>query len=85
MHACAGLPDCFTDKWRQMHPDNRFLMREASLARAQGADPEQAMRIAKAKLAERDALQAKFDASKAAQAAQKPERATPPQPRIRRL
>jgi hypothetical protein len=64
MHACAGLPDCFSHKWRQVHPDDRFLVREASLAHARGADPQHATRIAQAKLAERNALQAKFDAVK---------------------
>jgi hypothetical protein len=86
MQACAGLPDCFSEKWRQVHPNDRFLVREASLARAQGADPEHAMRIAQAKLAERDALWEKYDAVKESQAVHPPERVPPsPQPRIRRL
>lgn len=84
MHACAGLQDCFSDKWRQMHPDDRFLVREASLARAQGADPGRAMLVAKARLAERDALWKKFDASKESQA-QHPSEPPSPQPRVRRL
>jgi hypothetical protein len=86
MQACAGLPGCFSDKWRQVHPDDKFLVREASLARAQGADPERAMHVAQAKLAERDALRKKFDASKESQAVHPSERVPPsPQPRVRRL
>ena len=41
-----------------------FLPGEASLARTQGADPQRATEIAQAKLAERDALWAKYDALK---------------------
>ena len=37
MHACRGLPDCFSDKWRHVHPDEKFVVREASLARRWGA------------------------------------------------
>jgi len=86
MHACAGLADCFSHKWRHVHPNDRFLVREASLARAGGADPEHATRIAEAKLAERDALWGKYDALKESRTAREPERATPePQPRIRSL
>ncbi|MGD9923648.1 MAG: hypothetical protein AB7V13_19745 [Pseudorhodoplanes sp.] len=86
MHACAGLPDCFSDKWRNVHPDDRFLVREASLARARGADLQRASEIAQEKLAERDALWRKYDAPKASRAAQPPEQEAPsPQPRIRRL
>ncbi len=86
MHACAGLADCFSDKWQQVHPDDRFLVREVSLAQSRGADLEHATRIAQAKLAERDALQAKFDAPKTAAVEQSPRNASPsPQPRIRTL
>jgi hypothetical protein len=86
MHACAGLADCFSDKWRHVHPNDRFLVREASLARAQGADPQRASEIAQAKLAERDALWGKYDALKERHAAQGPEQEPPsPQPRIRSL
>jgi hypothetical protein len=86
MHACAGLPDCFSDKWRHVHPDDRFLVREASLAREQGADPQRATEIAQAKLAERDALWAKYDALKESHAAQTSQSEPPsPQPRIRSL
>ena len=85
-HACAGLPDCFDDKWQDLHPDDRFWVREASLARANGADPQRANEIAQQKLAERDALWAKYDALKERRAAQGPEQESPPpQPRIRGL
>ena len=86
MHACAGLRDCFSHKWRQVHPDDRFLVREIALARERGTDPKRAMESAEAKLAERDALQAKFDAVQAQLSAQRLEPAPPrPEPRIRSL
>jgi hypothetical protein len=86
MHACAGSPGCFSEKWRHVHPDDKFLVREASLARAQGADPQRASEIAQAKLAERDALWAKCDAVHVGRAARQPDRAAPPpEPRIRRV
>lgn len=86
MHACAGLPDCFSNKWQHVHPDDRFFVREASLARAQGADPERASQIAQQKLAERDALWTKYDAVHAERTAQASERKPPvPEPRVRSL
>lgn len=86
MQACAGVPDCFSNKWRQVHPDDRFFVREASLARAHGADPKRANEIAKQKLAERNAIFARYDAVRAERNSQIPDRAPPPpQPRIRRL
>lgn len=85
MHACAGLSDCFSDKWRDVHPDDKFLVREASLARAQGADPQRASDIAQAKLAERDALWAKYDSLKEARATRGADVEPQPEPRIRGL
>lgn len=86
MQACAGMPDCFSNKWRQVHPDNRFIVREASLARAQGADPKRATKIARRKLAERDAVFTKYDTVSAERNSPIPERVPPPpQPRVRRL
>ncbi len=85
MRACAGLPDCFSNKWRDVHPDDKFLVREASLARARGADPERASEIAQAKLVGRDALWGKYDALKSSRIAQGPEQEPSLQPRIRSL
>jgi hypothetical protein len=85
MHACAGLFDGFSNQWRDAHPDDRFLVREASLARAQGADPQRASEAAQERLAERDALWAKYDAAKEARATRGPDVQPRPEPRIRRL
>jgi hypothetical protein len=86
MQACAGVADCFSNKWRLVHPDKRFLVREASLARAHGADPKRATEIAQQKLAERNAIFARYDAVAARPDAQIVERAPPaPLPRVRRL
>lgn len=85
MHACAGLPDCFDDKWLHVQPDDRFVVREAALAGAQGADPKRASEIARQKLGERNALFANYDAVKARLAERGSDAAPLPEPRLRRL
>ncbi len=87
-HRCSGAADCFESKWARVHPDDRFLLRETVLARGHGADPQQAVAIARQRLAERDALLAKYDALKGEPKpppASAAEVAPPPQPRIRPL
>jgi len=85
IQACSGVPDCFSNKWRMLHPDDRFIVRETMLAQSGGADAKRAAEIAQQKLAERDALFSKFDAGIADRQPQRYERTKPPQPRIRRL
>ncbi|MGD9921289.1 MAG: hypothetical protein AB7V13_07545 [Pseudorhodoplanes sp.] len=85
MRTCAGVRDCFSDKWRQVHPDARFIARETMLAGSEGAGAKRAAEIAQHKLAERDALFARFDAAGADRRSQNQERAKPVQPRLRRL
>jgi hypothetical protein len=85
MRACAGVYDCFSNKWRQVRADDRFFIREVALAHERGADPERAVEIAHQKLAERDALSARFDAARAEHNVQATQRATSPQPRVRSL
>ncbi len=85
MQACAGAPDCFASKWRQLSPDIRFMVRETALARQQGADPWRAVEIARQKLGESDALAARFDSASAERDRQPSSNVTPPSPRLRRL
>jgi hypothetical protein len=85
MQACCGVQDCFSNKWRQVHPDDRFIVSETLLAQSHGADAKRAAEIAQHRLAERDALFAKFDAAGTDRQSQRHERAEPAQPRIRRL
>ena len=85
MRACAGVRDCFSNKWRQVDADDRFFLREVALASERGADPERAAEIALDKLAERDAIDAKFDAANAERNAQHSQRAASPLPRVRRI
>lgn len=85
MRACAGVRDCFSNKWRHVRAEDRFFIREVALAHERGADPESAADIARQKLAERDAIDAKFDAASAERNAQPSQRTAAPQPRVRGL
>jgi hypothetical protein len=85
MRACAGVRDCFSNKWRHVRAEDRFFVREVALAHQRGADPKRAAEIARQKLAERGAIDAKFDAASAERNAQPSQRAAAPQPRVRGL